>query len=383
MDVIQSTSTWLPHTQLWLYEQVRFLPEHVRGHVMCENAVNLDRFAYPRITALQERGRPVYMFQRAVRKVSRSRQFYEWTRLAKSVMPSLVHSHFGNWGWRDARWTKTMGLAHLVSFYGYDVLSVPKADPVWYDRYREMFESVDGVLCEGPFMAKSIVKLGCPESKMRVHRLGVDLGALPFSPRQWNGNDPLKILMAASFTEKKGLTYGIEAVHRFAMQRDVPVELTIVGDSSNHDAQVREKQKILATIERLQMGPHITLTGSLPRPRIVAEALDNHIFLSPSVTALNGDSEGGVPVTLIEMAATGMPVIATRHCDVPGIVHHNETGLLADERDSEGLCTQLCWLVDHPTEWDRLTSAARLLVERDFNAVNQGIALANIYGDLA
>ena len=64
------------------------------------------------------------------------------------------------------------------------------------------------------------------------------------------------------------------------------------------------------------------------------------VFLAPSVTASNGDTEGGAPVAIIEMAASGMPIVSTRHCDIPSVVLDGVTGLLAAERDSEGLAVE-------------------------------------------
>ncbi len=51
----------------------------------------------------------------------------------------------------------------------------------------------------------------------------------------------------------------------------------------------------------------------------------HHLFLSPSVTAPDGDSEGGAPVSIIEAAATGMPVVSTTHCDIPQAVDDGVT----------------------------------------------------------
>ncbi len=69
--------------------------------------------------------------------------------------------------------------------------------------------------------------------------------------------------------------------------------------------------------------------GYQPHSTLFAEAYRHHIFLSPSVTASTGDTEGGAPVSLIEMAATGMLIVSTTHCDIPEVIKHGVTGLLA------------------------------------------------------
>jgi colanic acid/amylovoran biosynthesis glycosyltransferase len=112
---------------------------------------------------------------------------------------------------------------------------------------------------------------------------------------------------------------------------------------------------------------------------MLEEAYQHHLFLSPSVTASDGDSEGGAPVSIIEMAATGMPVVSTYHCDIPQVIVHGEGGRLARERDVDDLVTQITWLVNHPEQWPQMGQISRQHIEKHFDAQRQGQALADLY----
>ena len=156
-------------------------------------------------------------------------------------------------------------LKHIVTFYGYDVNCLPQIDRRWLTRYRDLFEQIDLVLCEGPHMGECIVKLGCPPEKVVVHHLGVKVNEIAYQPRVWKKDEPLGILMAASFVEKKGFTYGLEALG--IIQNEIPLEITIIGDAQkgsklrqNH-SQI-EKEKILATIANHQL--KVRLLGYQP-----------------------------------------------------------------------------------------------------------------------
>ncbi len=116
---------------------------------------------------------------------------------------------------------------------------------------------------------------------------------------------------------------------------------------------------------------------------MIEEAYRNHVFLSPSVTARDGDAEGGVAVALIEMAATGIPVVATTHCDTPGVLTDGTTGLLAPERDADAIAQHIIWLVEHPGDWPKMAAAARRHIEEEFDAERQGVRLAEIYRTVA
>ncbi len=56
--------------------------------------------------------------------------------------------------------------------------------------------------------------------------------------------------------------------------------------------------------------------------------------------ASSGDREG-TPVAILEAAASGLPVVATRHAGIPEAVIHGETGLLAGGLDMEAMAEHI------------------------------------------
>ena len=124
------------------------------------------------------------------------------------------------------------------------------------------------------------------------------------------------------------------------------------------------------------------MLGYQPYSVLLREAYKNHIFLSPSVTAHDGDTEGGAPVILIELSATGMPIVSSFHCDIPEVIPHRKSGLLTKERDVDGLAENLLWYINNPEKWEPMTRFGRAHVERNYSAARQGVALAALYADL-
>ena len=136
------------------------------------------------------------------------------------------------------------------------------------------------------------------------------------------------------------------------------------------------------TIETFKLQSRVRLLGYQPYSVFFEEAYRHHLFLSPSVSAGDGDTEGGAPLGLIEMAATGMPVLSTTHCDIPSVVHHGVTGYLAAERDVEGLIAGLQWWTAGTQRWPSILEAGRRHIEHDYDAQKQGERLAQIYEKL-
>lgn len=373
--------SWLPQTQTWMYMQVVFTPsEIIDSHVVCDSTENLDQFNVPNIHSLSGAGLPRYVWEKGLRKLGLRRYVGFLVDQARQLDARVIHSHFGNVGWENLGAIRKLNTKHIVTFYGRDVNMLPVSKPVWRQRYRELFAEVDGVLCEGPHMAEAIVSLGCPAEKVRVHHLGVRVRQLKYAPRSWSPGTPLKVLIAAAFREKKGIPYAMEALSR--MNEQIELEVTVIGDATAEAACQAEKRRIMSAIKSGRLTDNVRLLGYQPYAVLFGEAYGHHIFLSPSVTASDGDSEGGAPVSLIEMAATGMPIVSTWHCDIPEVVLAGETGLLAEERDVDGLVAQLQWLVSNPGRWRPMLDAGRRHVEQEYDAAVQGRRLAAIYGEL-
>jgi colanic acid/amylovoran biosynthesis glycosyltransferase len=75
-------------------------------------------------------------------------------------------------------------------------------------------------------------------------------------------------------------------------------------------------------------------------------------------------------------------IVSTTHCDIPGVVIHGRTGLLAPEHDIDALAAHLRWLVAHPSQWGAMRAAARAHIEAEFDARRQGERLGAIYRDI-
>ena len=202
LTVLHSRNKWLGITETWLYNQLQYLPNTICNHVICNKDLGVEQFQVPNLHQVT-RSKLLYGFLKVTRLYPAYRQ-RAIAYLARQEGIQLLHSHFGNEGWVNIGAAERAGIKHLVTFYGFDVNHLPYLDFRWYDRYQQLFEHVDAVLCEGPFMAQTIVNnLGCPPEKMRVHRLGIELDKIVFKPRHWASGKPLKVLLAAAFTEKK------------------------------------------------------------------------------------------------------------------------------------------------------------------------------------
>jgi colanic acid/amylovoran biosynthesis glycosyltransferase len=365
---------WLPISENWLYWLATRTPANVETCVLSEKVHNLEQFPVEPLRVILKDGVTRLLGQLpGLRRVVRC-EAYRYA--LRGLSPHLIHSHFGNVGWQNLPLARRLRVPHVVSFYGMDV-SLPECQGAWRDRYRDMFEQVSAILCQGPHMRDRIAAQGAPKEKVRVLQLGIDIDHIPYRPRTWNGAEPLRVLMAGRFVEKKGFPYAIDALARIASQ--VPLEVHLVGGPSTSPASKAEAARIDAAIERGGLGDRLVRHGMIPYIALMELAYRCHVLLSPSIHASDGDSEGGAPMTLGEMAAAGMPIVSTTHCDIPYAVGGEANALLAPERDADALADRLLTLIDDTTAWRPMLDRARAYVEQSYNIDQQGLELARIY----
>ncbi|MFK7915261.1 MAG: glycosyltransferase [Pseudomonadales bacterium] len=378
VNVLHSLPVWLPLTQTWIYGQVLELQALGVNHaVICEAVANLSTFPITELHRFDQQPPLRRTVDRLLRRFRLRPGLGYVKRQAALLQPDIVHSHFGNHGWSDLGAVAAGGSKHVVTFYGFDVNQLPQQSPVWRDRYQQLFQRADLILAEGSHMRRCLLDLGCPEPKAALQRLGVEIDRIPYEPRvPPAAGEPLKVLIAASFREKKGIPDAIAALAQ--VQQRLPVELTIIGDAGNDSAGATEKQRIMSALQASNLLGGTRLLGYQPHAVMLAEARAHHLFLQPSVRAQDGDTEGGAPVAIIEMLASGMPVVATQHCDIPEVVGLAGQSLLAPERDPQALahCIEA---LSARSDWSELTSAGRAHVEAHYNRHIQARQLAERY----
>ena len=377
ISVLHISSTWLHQTQTWLYNTISHLPKKVSTHIACRFTKNLDQFQLDHIHSLSNENwiqKGLFGLQSLILGKPLFRYIYI-RHVAKMTKCQIIHSHFGDSAVKDMEICQKLNLPQVVTFYGYDVNKAPKEKPHLLDKYHRLFHTAHAVICEGPHMAKCIQNLGCPKEKLHVQKIGIPLPQFPFSPLPWKSNTPLKIILSGTFTEKKGFPIAIDALAK--LKNRIPFMATLVGDGTGN-----EKELILYKIKKHGLQSHITLTGYVPYTTLYDLAKTHHICLSPSITAKSGDTEGGAPITLLEMAALGLLIVSSTHCDIPTLFTHQHNALLAPENDSDILADHLLWLASHKEQWASLQNNARHLVETEHNVILQAQKQAELYNKL-
>jgi colanic acid/amylovoran biosynthesis glycosyltransferase len=307
------------------------------------------------------RGGAVLQSFRAARRSRRDSLLRLPSIVADSGEPrrfDFIVCHFGPGGVLANR-LRSLGVLEgpiATVFHGVDVSQHALLEELRED-YAELFEQGELFLPISELWKRRLIELGCPEKKIEVQRMGVDLRRFADAEIPTGLGDPVRITTVARFTEKKGLEYAVAAVARVAASHRV--RYRIAGSGERFD----DIRRLVAS-----SGAHdsIELLGLQPQEKIRELLRDTDICLQPSVTASDGDMEG-IPVSLMEAMAMGLLVVSTRHSGIPELIEHRVSGLLAEERDAEGLAELLVEAIRNPRLADGWRRSAREKVEREYS----------------
>lgn len=282
----------------------------------------------------------------------------------------VIHAQFGLYGLLAMQLKRAgaMDGAIVTSFRGYDVGQYLKAQP---DGYKDLFQTDALFLPVSRTLAECLVEAGCNPSKLRVHHSGIFCRRLAYRESH-PADGPVRLITVARLVKKKGIAYAIQAVAR-VLASGKRVFYTVVGEGP----QRRELEDLAS---RLGVHEHVRLAGSKPHDATLNMIRAAHILLAPSVTAVDGDTEG-IPNVLKEAMATGLPVVATRHGGIAELVEDGVSGFLVPERDAGALAERLMHLIAHPERWPAMGGAGRAKVEAEFDIERLNLELEMLYND--
>lgn len=206
------------------------------------------------------------------------------------------------------------------------------------------------IICISDYTKSQLCRVTDPKYWDRFHvaRCGIDLKAFPFRISQPERAVPRIILVARLSPEKGHLVL----LHALKMLRDegIGIELQIVGAGPFEESIRREEAK-------LDLGGVITYTGELPPAEISKLLADADIFCLPSFSE-------GLPVSIMEAMAIGVPVVSTWISGIPELAIDGITALTVPASNAPALASALKKLANDGELRRTLARNARAEVER-------------------
>ncbi|MBI9072780.1 MAG: glycosyltransferase [Melioribacteraceae bacterium] len=294
-------------------------------------------------------------------------RFYQINEVSRTEDIGKIHVHYGTCFNSLAQlFYSDQNSKVIVSFHGYDAsMFIKEAGD---NCYNFLFQRANLITTPSQYMKNKLTCIGCFEEKIKIHRYGIDLDLFQ-NKYNVGKNRIIKLLSICRLVEKKGIEYAISAIIKLEKLKNIRYK--IVGEGPL-------KNDLIGLINSLKLNDVIEIVPFVDRDGVIEEMLNADIFILPSITAQSGDQEG-IPVSLTEAHAMGLPVISTYHSGIPELVEHGSTGLLSEEKDVEGIAKNLSELINNSSLRMELSKNARVKVESEFDIKKQNEKLLKYF----
>jgi colanic acid/amylovoran biosynthesis glycosyltransferase len=359
-------TTFLKPEMLHIYRQVTGLQRY-ETFIVAKERTSVERFPFPDIEMVPRKPRKNFIRRFWLKHVRHLPALYYrgemqgLMRIFRRRNADLMHIYFGHTGVHLLPFVKGWGKPCVVSFHGADVM--PREHQPQYDgQLRELLRVTPLVLARSLSLAERLKELGCPPEKIRLNRTGIPLGEYPLKERRTPENGEWHFVQACRLIPKKGIATALKAFAGF--QREYPRARFSLAGEGPMKREIEEMARALGIAKAVELRGFL---GQADLARLYAAA---HFFVHPSEMTADQNQEG-VPNSMLEAMATGLPVLATLHGGIPEAVETGRTGLLVPERDDAGLLRAMLDLAGQPDRAFAMGVAASESVRQEFEQRKQ------------
>ena len=296
------------------------------------------------------------------RRLADPRASWRLARLLARERIEIVHAHG-----QDASIVAAAvrSLSHFVLVITRHVMEEPAA--TWRQRLRARlacaaFRRADAVVAVSDAAARHLAGLArIPLEAVRVLPNGIDVAAFDGAGPELRAAarralavspDDALVLVPAVLREGKGHDVLLEAVP--ALLARVPSARVMVAGGGERERELRDRARPLGEAVRF-LGPREDMRELLAACDVVA---------LPSLAE-------ALPTALMEAAAAGRPVVATRVGGVPEVVDDGRSGILVPPRDPDALAEALAALLADPARARACGDHGRRLARQRFGIERQ------------
>ena len=227
------------------------------------------------------------------------------------------------------------------------------------------------VRCINENGATEIKEITGKTDKVQVLHLGVEIREeTPQRKRLRQADGTFRVLMPANFSPVKGHVYLIQAM-QLLCQQGVNIQLDLAGEGEL-------RQIIQQQVVDYKLASHISFLGEISHASLLSKLWEGQwdCVALPSIVTADGAKEG-IPVSLMEAMAAGIPVVSTRTGGIPELCG-NETAVLVKEKDPQALAEALLIVMNDQERVLRMIVSARSQVQDSFNVNSIGPRLLQL-----
>ncbi len=240
---------------------------------------------------------------------------------------------------------------------------------IFFEPYRwtldEKIKRALFVACISNFCRSQCMLFSSPEIWSKLHIIHCGVEPELFTAREHQGLGT-KLLYVGRLAAAKGLPILFEAIAALKSRCSEPIVLTVIGDGS-------DRLQLEHYVAELGIEQQIQFVGYKSQSEVRTYLQEADIFVLPSFAE-------GVPVSLMEAMASGIPVISTRIAGISELVEDGKSGYLVPPGHVEQLVHKIEMLYQQPNLRQSFGDAGKQFVSQEFDLANEAYRLSKILG---
>lgn len=265
---------------------------------------------------------------------------------------NIVLAEYGPTGALLTPICRILNIPLIVHFHGQDAHNHSMIEK-FRSQYQNMFDYATAIVSVSNTMTECLVELGCQAKKIVYN---------PYGPRKeffdiQVNYETNQFLAIGRFVDKKA-PYLTLLAFKDVLETFPQARLTMAGDGPLMNT-CRNLAKVYSLTD------FVNFPGVVSHEQVKRLMTESFCFVQHSVVAENGDSEGS-PVGIIEAAAAGLPIVATKHAGIVETVLDKKTGFLVKELDKDEMSNKMITLFQDRQLARKMATAGRTHIYDNF-----------------
>jgi glycosyltransferase involved in cell wall biosynthesis len=283
----------------------------------------------------------------------------EAIKVVNKFKPDVIHVHHALYMTWIANYLRAIyGMYYLVTVHGTDVLTASE-NKRWISLTKDALTRawlINTVSNDTKKWLLKVYKKSGISNKIKIIPGGVDVEHFPrqapikIIDKKYKLKNKKVVIFVGKLTAKKGVSYLIKAAPK------IKGEIFIIGDGE-------EKPQLIALAEKLRI-KNVHFLGYFGESK--SEELKEfyrraNVFVFPSVW------DEPLGLVALEAMACGTPVVASKKGGIPLTVKNGVNGFLVRARSAKAIAEKVNLILDNPELEQKLSEAARRIVEEKFS----------------
>ena len=254
-----------------------------------------------------------------------------------------------------------------IIHHGTDINMALENKP-YLNRLKVVWKKAKKIIFVSKFLMDVAISLGCPKEKSSVIYLGVPIKNNKIkSTSQCDSKNNFKFVCVGRMVPVKNHINLLRAFSKVVHESHEAPTLILIGDGELRGLIQKE-------VEHLGIKNNIQLLGSLSNEEVYnIFTLSNCVVLVSKIHIKKGETrqEEGLPISLLEGASCGLPMIGSKTGGIPEIIDEGVNGFLVDPLDVDAIKNAMIYMIENREEACEMGKNAKRSVIEKFDYKKQ------------